>query len=492
MSYWRIVHNLVRQDETPEETERATQACNWMADNILRLRRVCTTQQIEILKYISNFWHTNKCAPSFAILKETIERKSAAPGVLEVLAEYDEEEGLTIFSANDLGQLLTDLVEEWQSERLAVVLKTTRAINSGTWKDPKTKKEYQGPKEAAKYLLQQVESGFLSSSSNPAINHVLNEDGNKIKGMYEISKAERMAGNHRIGTGIPEIDSHITIKRGDFVGVLGYAGQRKSTLCRTIAYNAAKSGFNVLHVTLEQTSDEELSIYGLMHSLHPKFREHAVSLTKRKFDDGNLCSAEERFLFDVVIPDLENLSGRLLIRQPTGGSSWQSIKMMAEVINQTTPIDLFFIDYLTLVSTTSVRDAKSEMEMTIKDAKQAALQFGNGHGVVFLTPIQGNRKGYEEAKNSDGVWDMTGVYEYSEFDKSADLILSTFIDDILQSDNSIAISSVKIRRAAPIPLFKTIVDSRVGLIGSPNTVDLGSTFNGKDQIINMLENDSLI
>ena len=143
---------------------------------------------------------------------------------------------------------------------------------------------------------------------------------------------------------------------------------------------------------------------------------------------------------------------------------------MAELANQTTPIDLFFMDYLTLVSTNTVRDSKGEMEQNIKDAKQMALQFGNGRGVVFLTPIQGNRKGFEEAKATGGAWDMTGVNQYSEFDKSADLILSTFIDDAQWAESSITISSVKIRRAAPLPLFTVPVDSRVGLIGARHTL----------------------
>jgi hypothetical protein len=91
---------------------------------------------------------------------------------------------------------------------------------------------------------------------------------------------------------------------------------------------------------------------------------------------------------------------------------------------------------------------------------------------LFLTPIQGNRKGYEEAKSTNGVWDMTGVNLYSEFDKSADLILSTFIDEALQEESCISISSVKIRRASPLPLFTTPVNCHVGLIGAPSSLSL--------------------
>ena len=59
-----------------------------------------------------------------------------------------------------------------------------------------------------------------------------------------------------------------------------------------------------------------------------------------------------------------------------------------------------------------------------------------------------------------------------EFDKSADLILSTFIDEALQEESCISISSVKIRRASPLPLFTTPVNCHVGLIGAPSSLSL--------------------
>jgi hypothetical protein len=425
-------------------------------------------QQIEILSYIHTFWFNHKTAPSLQILKETIERKSTSPGVLEELSLYDEEEDLTIHSIKDLGQLLADLVEEWQSDRLASVLKITRAINNGTWKDPKTKRDYSGPKDASKFMLEQVEAGMIFTAQKAA-SGALNDTAKEIFSVYQRNKSERLAGNLRVRTGLTPVDNHVPIKRGDFVGVLGYAGQRKSTLCRTMAYNAALNGFNVLHITLEQTYEEERTIYGMIHADHPKFgptkNGTRWDISKKRFDDGDLTDEEEAQLRDVVLPDLEeNLPGRLIIRQPTEGTSWPAIKMMAEVINQTTPIDLFFVDYIALCSTTSARDSKNEMEQYIKDAKQTALQFGDGRGVVFLTPIQGNRKGWEAAKEAEGVWDMTGVYEYSEFDKSADLILSVFIDTENSNSNSIKISSVKIRRAGPLPVFECPINPNAGYI----------------------------
>ncbi|MEI6389391.1 MAG: hypothetical protein WCQ50_22520 [Spirochaetota bacterium] len=462
MSFWRLFHNLIRHDDSEPETERATEACGWLADNFLSIRKISSSQQIEILSQIHNFWFNQKSAPSLQILKETLERKTNQPGTLELLGQYEEQEALVIHSTQDLGQLLSDMVEEWQGEKLHHALKISRKINSGEpWTDPKTKKVYSGPMDAAKFLTEQLENG-LSARVRQATSGALNDTARELFGIYEKNKADRLAGNLRIRTGIRKIDAHVPIKRGDFVGVLGYAGQRKSTLCRTMAYNAALAGFNVLHITLEQSYDEERIIYGLIHSEHEKFAGSKFALCRKSFEDGDFSDEEERFLRDVVLPDLENLPGRLIIRQPMEGNTWPAIKMMAEVIDHSTPIDLLFIDYLALCSTTS-RDSKAEMEENIKDAKQTALQFGEGRGVVFLTPIQGNRKGYEEAKDTGGIWDMTGVNQFSEFDKTADLILSTYIDKDL-SEGRMIISSVKIRRAGPLKAFEATINLNVGFV----------------------------
>ena len=475
MSYWRLFHNLIRHDDTQTEVDRATEACVWLAENILPLRRVTNLQQIEILSSIHAFWFNHRSAPSYQILKETLERGNTTAGIMEEFSLYDEQEDLTIYSVKDLGQLLTDMVDEWQQDRLTQVLKVTRAINTNSWKDPKTKRTYSGAKDAARYLIEAVESGIVFSNQKAA-SGALNDTANELYGLYEKYKADRIAGNLRVRTGIPEIDKHVAIKRGDFVGVLGYAGQRKSSLCRTVAYNAAMAGFNVLHISLEQTYDEERIIYGIIHSSHQKFGfgpdGQPWCLSKRNFDNGELSAEEEAFLRDIVLPDLEeNLGGRLIIRQPIEGSSWPSIKMMAEVINQTTPIDLLFLDYIAICATQS-RNTKEEIEANIKDAKQTALTFGDGRGVVFMTPVQGNRKGWEAAKETDppGQWDLTGIYEYSELDRSSDLILSVLIDDEKVGKNEIAISSVKCRRAEPLKVFQAKVSQTSGIVVSKSSV----------------------
>ena len=96
MSFWRIFNNLIRHDDSPDEIKRATCACEWLADNGLRLRKVCSAQQIEIISVIAEFWYEQKTAPSYKILRETLERNSTVLGVVDVIAEYEADANLRI------------------------------------------------------------------------------------------------------------------------------------------------------------------------------------------------------------------------------------------------------------------------------------------------------------------------------------------------------------------------------------------------------------
>jgi hypothetical protein len=433
------------------------------------IRKISDSTEAELIGFVYNFWSTHKKAPSIDILKESIERKSSSPLLSERITEYEElYEELNLHSVLDLDQILADRVEEYETQRLSDVLKVVRQINSGSVEEPKTKKKLSGPKDAMRYLFQQVERGTLATGSKNS-HGSLNENGSYIRELYEKFKSERLAGRLRIYTHINGIDDHLAVKRGDFVGVLGYAGQRKSALCRSIAYYAALDGFNVLHITLEQTYEEELIIYGIMHSYHPKWGSR-FKLDKKAFDDGNFTDEEEAFLFNEVIPDLPNLPGKLLIRQPIESTTWDAVKTTAEIANQTDQLDILLVDYLTLCETRTGK--KEEMEVVIKDAKQFALHFDNGRGVVFMTPVQGNRAGWEKAGESEGRWEINGVNMYSEFDKSVDTMLTVFLNDDLKAEKALVVSSAKTRRSEGVPVFKAAMQNNCGLVSNMNSVCL--------------------
>jgi hypothetical protein len=74
------------------------------------------------------------------------------------------------------------------------------------------------------------------------------------------------------------------------------------------------------------------------------------------------------------------------------------------------------------------RDQIGEMSEIIKDAKHLCQTFNNNHGLTMLTPVQGSRDGFDEAAKNGGRWNMSGVFMFSEFDKSLNGCFYTFLD----------------------------------------------------------------
>jgi hypothetical protein len=78
----------------------------------------------------------------------------------------------------------------------------------------------------------------------------------------------------------------------------------------------------------------------------------------------------------------------------------------------------------------------------------------------FVTPIQGNRKGYDDAAEHDGAWETSGIFQYSELDKSLDNCLYVFTTPEISATGQIKMGSCKYRRGADIP--STFVPLNVG------------------------------
>lgn len=128
------------------------------------------------------------------------------------------------------------------------------------------------------------------------------------------------------------------------------------------------------------------------------------------------------------------------------------------------PVDLVIVDYLTLLSTPGARDDVADKLAIIQDAKRLAMTGNDGRGLSFLTPIQGNRKGYDEASSNGGMWSTTGINKYSELEKSLDNCFYVWFNEELQVGGKMMIGTCKTRRSEPIPSTPIDVDFRTGRV----------------------------
>jgi hypothetical protein len=215
---------------------------------------------------------------------------------------------------------------------------------------------------------------------------------------------------------------------------------------------------------LEQSCEEENNIYAVIHSHHEKFKDFNIKISINDLEDGNLTPDQEDFLFNVVAPDLDNLPGDIIVRQPSE-CTLEGVQAQVELQQQIAPVDLLLIDYFTLLDTSySKGQDRQVMNGLIKNAKSWCLNFGNKRKICLLTPVQGNRDGYTDAQKHEGKWEMEGVYEYSEFDKSLDGCMFTFSDSDLEAQQKIKLGTCKNRRRSNVPPFMIGVSSDSGLV----------------------------
>lgn len=464
-TFWLIFHSLLRNDD-PGSVDLARSNCIWLSGELGNVSKYLLGVEPTLLGIVHDHWITNREAPSIEIIESWLS-ENPNPAIEEALGEYQKDsEDLKQYKTEDLGALLNRKAEEARRFKMNDILSNMRLINEVgvEIKRGRNKETYKGPDDATRYFIQKMESGTVNTS-NVKTHGILQESRQEIIDYYESVK--RKDTKHRkIPTGLFAIDDHILFGKGNFIGVLGYTGNRKSSFCRSWVYNAALDGYNTLHVSLEMSYIEEVLAYALIHSHHPKWGGR-YKINYKALSDGLLTREEENFLYYEVLPDLEKLPGKIMIRQPTESNTWESIKTLAEVTDRINPFDIFFIDYLTLCDISSKSGSEKERhEDNIKDAKQWALGFRDGEGVLFLTPIQGNREGYEEAEDNEGRWDSRGIYMYSEFEKSSDGILTVFLNDDLVAEGQIVIGSCKFRRADTLKPQKYAINCSIGYVSN--------------------------
>ncbi len=469
--FWTLFHSLLRPGKSTdaEQAVRATENCAWMVAELGLLRKCTTPQEAGLLEIIYEQWGAYGVAPSFDIVSHLMEANKD-PEMEEAFEEYKtlrSDKALTFMEDADLRSLVGEIQANHRRHKLETLLKGATAINStgaNVTTGGKDKEFMKGPDDAMRYLFTRLDSGIVGSGSDRVTHATVQHSGAILEEVYEQNVAEQSSSQGRnIPTGLNTLDSQVHLRRKQFFGILGFAGQGKSRLGRTICYHAAKAGFNVLHLTLEQSTDEELLRYLIRHSYEPKFPQ--LKLSVEKFDNGTLTQYERDFLFKEVYPEMKNdLPGLIRVREPDQGTNWDGFKSTLNMEHKQRPVDLFYMDYLAMVRTKSLRNAREEREEIIEDAKSLALTFDDSRGLLVGTPVQGSRHGYDQAKKNGGVWDMSGVYMYSMFDKALDNCFAIYGDADLELEGCILASTAKHRRGKTITPVKLAANNECGML----------------------------
>ncbi|MEG9438231.1 hypothetical protein JAO29_18940 [Edaphobacter sp. HDX4] len=463
--FFQIIHAMIREDATEEEQERTHHVMEWVHKSRYTLERVSLPEEKRLFGELVAYYHQYGSTPTRDICTQIVTSKQRPKAILDLLDDYDKQaDQLKSLSHLDLDMQLDLRKRDFEVRRLVTILANAKMITMGAVDNPKGKDHPQlsGTRDALTYIMEWSSKVLMSDEPTVTADTLAEQ----MIAKYAATAEDERTGRRVIKTGISAIDELLGgLRRGELNGVLGYTGQRKSATTRTIAYNAARAGHRVLYIPLESSVGEELTAQWVMHAhvLDPH-----CTVSTNKVLDARLSRDEERALFNEVGPDFGQTAGRNLIIADVGRDrTWENIKRAIErETNSDYPVDLVVIDYLTLVTLPSGWEAKERMVSIIQDAKQLALNAGSGRGVSIVTPIQGSRKGYEEATAQDGAWETTGIFMHSELDKSLDNCFYVYTNDEISAGGAVKVGSCKARRGANIPATFVDINPTSGFVGA--------------------------
>lgn len=292
-------------------------------------------------------------------------------------------------------------------------------------------------------------------------------DTNEVTEEMERYKKQKNVDSSTLGiyTGLSEIDKVCNgLKNTEFMIIAAHVGQLKTTLSLNMLYRALVSGWNSAIASLEMTHDEIRQMLYVLHTCHPKWMETKFAHMVGKIDlknvvQGDLSEEEEEFYFS-ALNDLctDETYGKLFVWQPDNSKCTitdievKFLEYNAELKRQGTQLDFAVADYLALLAAENQsKDPMADLNQVIKRAKRMCLTFNNGQGIRFVSPFQINRKGFLEACNNGGLYNTTHLSQANEAEKSADVIIYSFMDEDMRETGVTLIGCLKNRRN---PFFK--------------------------------------
>jgi hypothetical protein len=433
----------------------------------------------------------------FAFICDMFDRSRVVPSITLVLSHFtalrDRGDGTGMAAATRLEMfvaLLPDLVSgadfryeldnykrEVQERVLSVLLtETTEILTKGLDKDVRVagawkKINLKGPEAALNHLGASVGDIYARLRRGGLFEGSLKDDAARVLSQYEMRR-NNPGLKYGVLSGIERIDQvHRGLKPGNLAFVLGFVSQMKSTFCLNWAYRAAIwQGMNVGVVSTEMSIDELRRTIAVIHANSAKFAPENlhVDITYDKVENGELDAQEEE-LFRKVIRDLEENSdyGQISYREPDNIVTIGDIGRWAEGVNRKTPLKMLLIDYVGphITSDKPTNDSFRDGNNVIKDTKRLATTFDNGRGIAVLSPFQSNRGGFKDAVKNGGVYDITAMADFSEAERSADLVYTVFLDNTYRTRNRLLVGNVKTRKVQLITeAFEVVAFGATGVV----------------------------
>lgn len=288
-----------------------------------------------------------------------------------------------------------------------------------------------------------------------------------FKDIYE--KQELLTGISFLSPELDNLTGGIT--PGQVCTILGAPGSMKTTYSSNIAYNAMKSGKNVLYLSLEEPSQQLFCKWLSRCSVDAR-----TPLPQKDIIQRNLDDKQKAALFDIVMPQFNSYPGKLYIidEQDLPDYSLTTLESKFKEVDKLAReetdhgIDLVVVDHIQILKfAISGLDTISTINMYVSFFRQQALSWLHEKrqiSVILLS--QANREGYAYAQKNDGQYLSQHVAEASEVERASAYIISVYTDSMTQITNQLTLCAVKLRGAAlPASVIPIYEDGSVYQVG---------------------------
>lgn len=396
----------------------------WARDRLPTKYFESDSQVQKMWEFTSRFLDTKNTMPSVKVMESFIERAFDAGTAAYVAQKYRAVSSMEI-EWSDFQYAVEMLVDDAQKNKTGELIATAfEILEQGYVVDGQ---KLEGHQSAREYLTQKVSEldKDLVQAATPEGNVM--DEAEQILADYK--NAKEKATESAIPTNFPTIDKTTGgFRAGDLVLVASFTSGGKSQLCVNWSYTAAiLHGKGVFYATTETTRTQIRSRFLARHSRQSQFGCEG-GLDHSLITRGALEDKHERVLENVLHDLATNPSyGKFHIAQLPSHPTLSYIEQRMLREQQNWNIDMLTVDSLNLLRPEAKRSSQREELVNILTSAQSLSSSYNGTGLVLLSPWQINRDGYERAKTSRS-YDLLGLAEASEAEKSADVIFSLFYD----------------------------------------------------------------
>jgi len=345
---------------------------------------------------------------------------------------------------------------KWHSALYEKAGRIANGLAAFEWREGREKKEERGPAAAMKWLRMQWTKDFADES--PTVDGFLHENMQAVREGFS-DRMDEKAVTGRFALGVPHLDSNLIVGRQAlrFIGIVGQAGDGKTSLANFIAYNWLKQGANGLYVSTEHTPKQVWDAMTYLHSSHSDY-ESRVLPSPKAWDDRRVTPDDVEFMRQVTY-DLEgrrNLPGKLEVKE-FPSRDWDTIADWMAVYNSKNEYDFLVLDYITRMEVPGDPRWKDQgMRDLIHRIQKMSRNFDEARGLMIVSPVQITKESYKEAmkgefKEGQGHYTLEAIRTYSELKDDMDLILTVWSDNDMKASGQIEVACIKKREGRQPP-----------------------------------------